>query len=538
MRNRALLMLSLITLLPIGALAVLGARLVRGESERVRRAFGDLQEQRLREIGDRLSGLLRDREQYLLAHPGLLSARAPDEFRDFVRAEPVVRALVVWDEAGRVVFPPPQGPRSLFEQRDLLRQEQALFDRPGARVSSVAEEEAPGATSQQTVSSLARGPEETSGAGGASHGWYVWYHGNDLNLMLWQRNGGRVIGVEVDRYRLLADFVSLLPDEVSGEMSFELLDARGMALHHWGSGGGGIEVARLPLPEPLSAWQLRALAAAAPGTDAWGRSAVLGLGAGLLALALALAGLAVAFWRSQARAFREAERRVSFVNQVSHELKTPLTNIRLYAELLAERLDGAGGEAGRHLEVVVAESQRLGRLIDNVLTFGRHQRGALRLRPAAACLDEVVERVLQTFRPRLVERGVRVEFEPGAPARVLVDTDALEQILTNLLSNLEKYAAAGGLARVETRREGEITRLRVADRGPGVPAHERERIFQPFVRLSDNPAEGASGAGIGLAIVRELARLHGGEARLLDEGPGAVFEVRLHTPPAGAGEET
>ncbi len=533
MRARALLLLALITLLPIGALAVLGARLVRGESERVRRAFGEVQEQRLREVGERLMGLLRAREQHLLAHPGLLAARAPDEVRDFVRAEPAVRALVVWDAAGRVVFPPPQGPRSLAEQRDLLRQEQALLDRPGAGTSAAAEEGA-----APVGPSLARQPAEPSGAGGASHGWYVWYHGNDLNLMFWQRGGGRVIGAEVDRYRLLSDFVSLLPEEASGEMSFELLDARGLVLHRWGGGGTGSEVARLALPEPLSAWHLRALAAAAPGDEAWGQSAALGLGAGLLALALSLVGLAVAFWRSQARALNEAERRVSFVNQVSHELKTPLTNIRLYAELLAERLDGAGGEAERHLAVVVGESQRLGRLIDNVLTFGRHQRKTLRLRPAPACPDEVVERVLRVFRPRLAERGVRVEFEPAAPAQVLVDADALEQILGNLLSNLEKYAAAGGLARVETGQEGDVTSLRVADRGPGVPAKDRERIFEPFVRLSDSPGEGASGAGIGLAVVRELARLHGGEARLLEGSPGAVFEVRLHTPPAGAGEET
>ncbi|MCA9526810.1 MAG: HAMP domain-containing histidine kinase, partial [Myxococcales bacterium] len=214
------------------------------------------------------------------------------------------------------------------------------------------------------------------------------------------------------------------------------------------------------------------------------------------------------------------------VNQVSHELKTPLTNIRMYAELLADELDDEDDRAARHVAIIEGESQRLSRLIGNILTFARKQRETLRLRPTEAVIDDVIRDAIEGFAPSLERCGVAVAFEPGAPATVRVDADALGQILGNLLSNVEKYAH-GGPVRITAVQTPTDTTITVHDSGPGIPRGDRQRVFEPFERLSDALEEGVSGTGIGLGIARDLARLHGGDLTLLPTERGAAFELRL-----------
>ena len=134
---------------------------------------------------------------------------------------------------------------------------------------------------------------------------------------------------------------------------------------------------------------------------------------------------------------REATQRVSFVNQVSHELKTPLTSIRMYAELLEEELNDDNEKARNHVAVIVSESQRLSRLIGNVLTFGRKQRSALKLRCVNGDIDAIIRNVAQRFEPGLHEKDIEVVFDAGIGKQAHFDPDVLEQVLGNLLSNIE-----------------------------------------------------------------------------------------------------
>ena len=116
----------------------------------------------------------------------------------------------------------------------------------------------------------------------------------------------------------------------------------------------------------------------------------------------------------------------------------------------------------------------------------------------------------------------------GEATHVLADPDSLRQILGNLLSNIEKYAAVGGLADITLAETDETVILLVKDLGPGISAREHERIFLPFHRLDDRPSEGVTGTGLGLAIARDLATAMGGSLRLVpQDGPGASFELRL-----------
>lgn len=249
---------------------------------------------------------------------------------------------------------------------------------------------------------------------------------------------------------------------------------------------------------------------------------------GLAAVVLLLLGLFL--FIQQTRAIRLAEERVTFVNRVSHELGTPLTNILLNLDLATEALSQRPAESERRLRLIGEEVRRLARLVSNVLTFSRGERKTLQLQSRACVPDEVIEQMLSQFLPSLERRGFAVEWQKGAHERVVLDPDALAQITGNLLSNVEKYAATGGWVALESHWEHERLRVRVSDRGPGIPVHLQSRIFQPFERVGQNLDEGSSGTGLGLSIARDLARRMGGDLLLLPATQGAVFECEMAAP--------
>ncbi|HRK35663.1 MAG TPA: HAMP domain-containing sensor histidine kinase, partial [Candidatus Hydrogenedentes bacterium] len=157
----------------------------------------------------------------------------------------------------------------------------------------------------------------------------------------------------------------------------------------------------------------------------------------------------------------------------------------------------------------------------------------LKLRPAPGSVDACVASVLSQFKPALEARGIEVASRLDANRTVMIDADAIGQIVGNLVSNVEKYASAGKRLYVESKQDGDSVRVTVSDEGPGVPEKDRKRVFEPFYRVSDKLTDGVAGTGIGLTIARELARLHGGDLALVPSEHGAKFVVTLHCPPAG-----
>jgi signal transduction histidine kinase len=282
----------------------------------------------------------------------------------------------------------------------------------------------------------------------------------------------------------------------------------------------------LPLRSRLGAWELAS----------WDRreirvrhdTATLAV-SGALAVLVALLGVIV--FGQQRRAAALAAQRVSFVNRVSHELRSPLTNILLNIDLASEAIDDPAGDATRRLALVQEEARRLGRLIDNVLAFSRHEQGKLHAEPRACVPASVITAVVEQFGPSFARRALTVSCTGGVRAACLLDADALAQILGNLLSNVEKYVPGGEIEITSTLAEGTLT-ITIADEGPGIPAAAAERIFRPFERLDSRVNEGASGTGLGLAIARDLAASMGGSLRLVPSERGACFELRVPAPPA------
>jgi len=243
------------------------------------------------------------------------------------------------------------------------------------------------------------------------------------------------------------------------------------------------------------------------------------------------------FFRQAGAAAREAALKTSFVSNVSHEMKTPLTTIRMYAEMLADERVVDPAKRSRYFATIGRETARLTRLVNNVLDFGRLEAGRKEYKPETVALGPWLARLVEVHAPRAAEAGVRVvATTPASGAAVRCDPDSLDQMALNLIDNAVKYAAAGGLVELHADAVGAGWALVVADRGPGVPAAHRERIFERFHRVDESLTAKVQGAGLGLTIARRLARDQGGDLVCHErEGGGAAFVLTL---PAASDSDT
>jgi signal transduction histidine kinase len=238
------------------------------------------------------------------------------------------------------------------------------------------------------------------------------------------------------------------------------------------------------------------------------------LAVGLLVTLLVLA-IGVGSWLIVADLRRQlalARQKTDFVSNVSHELKTPLTSIRLFSEMLAEGRVEDEARRRQFLGIITAETARLTRLINNVLDFARHERGERQYQFAPCDLAALARRTVESYRPHLESIGFRLDLEcPAGPMPVRADADALAQVLLNLLSNAEKYSGERRDVTVRVALDNDAARVEVLDHGPGVPRGCEEKIFEEFFRAHDSLSSGIPGSGLGLALARRLARAHGGD---------------------------
>lgn len=225
---------------------------------------------------------------------------------------------------------------------------------------------------------------------------------------------------------------------------------------------------------------------------------------------------------------RIAHLRTQFVSNVSHELKTPVALIRLYADSLLMGRVPEAQQQREYYQVITREAQRLTALVDNVLDFSRIERGLKAYSFEDTDLAKGVDEVLETFRGKLQDEGFSFEFECAErPFPLRADSAALTQIVFNLVDNAVKFSRDHKAIRITLTR-GDRIELKVIDRGIGVPKEARNEIFEPFRRLEDEMRKETSGNGLGLSIVTHAAKAHGGTVRVEDTpGGGATFVVSL-----------
>jgi len=220
--------------------------------------------------------------------------------------------------------------------------------------------------------------------------------------------------------------------------------------------------------------------------------------------------------------------RSNFVSEVSHELRTPLTQIRMFTETLLFERYKTGDDKRRALEIINRESQRLIHLVENVLRFSGRNGDQRDLALSHTSLAPLVQRAVDEFRPLAEGAGNSLHVDLDARAQTAIDSDALRQILLNLLDNAVKYGPADQLVRVSLQRHPDSIRLSVSDQGPGVPRADREKIWGGYYRLERERHSAIAGTGIGLAVVRELVTQHGGSVWVDDsDDGGACFVVEF-----------
>ncbi len=537
---KVMVSLLVIVLTPLIVIMWLGVQWMQNDFDKREQQKLNLVKSQLALIDQRFTTLFYEVEQALRALPVSPPFQA-ESLRRIVRQEPLVSFLFVLDTDKNRLFPP-------IDNRLLSQKERVYFDQASYLADSSLFKEASvdnlndhtdktGSPKNRFSSSrLYRESylEKQRLAITSSH-WNIFYSQNQINQIFWYNDPVKnTIGFQLDPVKVMAMIIDVLPDTLSRDDLFfnarvRLRKAGAQTLYEWGNYEpliGTLPSEIYPLSHPLGAWKFEYFA---PPEE---ESLIIRWAVFLLLISLVGAGcmgLAFSLYRNHKKERQEALQKVSFVNQVSHELKTPLTNIRMYAELLQGRLDETDEKVRHFSEVIVSESEHLSRLVHNVLSFGQSQSNKLSIQKSPGVIDEIVLDVIDKFSPTFKKREMYVTQTLEAGGEVGLDKFAIEQILNNLLSNVEKYASSGKRIDISTTQDETYSEITVRDWGPGVPEAESKKIFEAFYRIHHSTTEGVAGTGIGLNIAKQLAELHGGSLLLAKCEDGAAFTIRLKT---------
>jgi two-component system phosphate regulon sensor histidine kinase PhoR len=229
------------------------------------------------------------------------------------------------------------------------------------------------------------------------------------------------------------------------------------------------------------------------------------------------------------------ESRNAFVTQATHELRTPLTNMRLYLETLVEEGDADPAVKSRCLNVLSGAVRRLERVVSDMLSVSEIEAGSLKLRLDDVRPEELFEEIGADFKAVSEDKEIALVFElPPKFETLQADRDKLVLAIHNLVGNALKYTPAGGEVRVRVEQELGGLAVHVTDNGIGIRQEECELIFERFYRAKDRRVSGITGSGLGLALSRQIARLHGGDVTVqsvIDRG--STFTLRV---PSGSSE--
>jgi signal transduction histidine kinase len=533
-------LLLLVPTLLIGALAL---RLLRNEQQFLTESTLHANRQRTATIAESLDLAVAEVKDSLLdSLRGLPSDDLEQRLEDWRLGNPLVRNVFIWSDDG-LMLPDPQSPPNA-EAGAFVTRYQALFtgripwqqpqpDGPRGTSSSlpVIDHKAP-YSPRRELRQLAQQLDQAAPIAQGLSGWLPWFWEDRLYLLGWQEDAvsGQRYGLEIEMMALLSRLVPSLPEPSAGEI-YALIDGQGRIVHRTGAGELTADtplLASLPIGAQLPHWQLRIYGL--EGLNPAGDRSLLVLSTLLVGcfVAAVLFGGSLLLWQAW-RHMRDARRKTSFVSNVSHELKTPLTTIRMYAELLDEGRIEETEKRRRYLQVIVSESQRLTRLVNNVLDFSRLEQKRKHYHLTTLPLAEILEQVLEGQAVRLRQSGLELTSRvPDRPLSVHVDRDAVEQVLLNLIDNAIKYAAQGGELMVELQQTEKSAEVRIMDSGPGVPASEQKRIFQQFHRVDNDLTCNRPGCGLGLSIARRLLQdMHGSLRYRPREGGGACFIMQL-----------
>lgn len=357
------------------------------------------------------------------------------------------------------------------------------------------------------------------------------YEGNTYLVSYWQKELQDQAYLVVGWHDVGAIIEHVFPDlypESDQASRINVVNAEGRIIYGKPMGREGLTLGR-EFETTLYKWRLNVMMTSAQDlAAAVSRRRVLEMVLVGLSGLVVIAG-SVVILVAAARERKLSNLKSDFVANVSHELKTPLSLVRMFGELLQSGRVDSPAKRDEYLRIIVSESERLAALIENVLDFAKVERGKSAYQFAEGSVAEVATRAVEACRARAEREGVTLELivEPNVPV-LSIDERALEIAVINLIDNAVKYAAEGKYVSVAVTVEGGLVTLRVTDRGPGISDDEKRRIFERFVRGRNTNSPRVRGSGIGLALVKHTAEAHGGKAWVEDAAEGgACFIVSL-----------
>jgi two-component system phosphate regulon sensor histidine kinase PhoR len=248
----------------------------------------------------------------------------------------------------------------------------------------------------------------------------------------------------------------------------------------------------------------------------------------LLSMTMIFLSLAIIYLMGR-RERQLAQLKEDFISNVSHELKTPLSLIRMFSEMLVTHRVKSDAVRQEYYSIIHSESDRMGRLVANLLDFARLDRERHSLHLERTNVGQLVMKELEAFRYQLQKEGFElITHVDGAIPDTMADPTAISMAFFNLLDNSVKYSGERKQVTVSVRRNNGFIDLAVRDEGLGIPEAERQKIFEKFFRGSSAAVKKIRGSGIGLSITRQVAEMHGGEIRVESEpGLGSTFTLRI-----------
>ncbi|MFH1218934.1 MAG: HAMP domain-containing sensor histidine kinase [Candidatus Eisenbacteria bacterium] len=354
-----------------------------------------------------------------------------------------------------------------------------------------------------------------------------------LRLLYWQKlSTGNIVGCLVAAQQFRERIIGALPGIYSPSRILTVLDEKGQPLivppgqasRDWRRPFVAQEIS-----EALPGWEVAAYLTD-PGvisSRARTTTVVMWVLVFIMFVSIVTGGMLVV--RSASAELKLAQQKTTFVANVSHELKTPLTSIRMFAEMLREGRQPDEAKRMQYLDIMKAETERLTRLINNVLDFSRMEQDKKRYTMKPCDLVALAASTVESQRASLENKGFTITLRAACEhALVHADEEAIKQALVNLLSNAEKYSDASKEIEVSVGREDGKAVIGVSDRGIGIPAGEAEKIFAEFYRVDDALTSRVKGTGLGLTIARRIARDHKGDITYSGrEGGGSTFKIVL-----------
>jgi signal transduction histidine kinase len=361
-------------------------------------------------------------------------------------------------------------------------------------------------------------------------GWIPWFSENHLHLLGWVQKleKGSIYGIELELMTLLSRLIIDFPTISEQKIAMVLMDANGNFMHQSGTmsiAPGNKPVKRILVSTLLPHWQIGIF------VDDKGFGTTKGffyISMILLAIFIvAIISGGVLLTRLTLANMKDARQKTSFVSSVSHELKTPLTSIRMYAELLLSKRVKDEDKIQTYLFTIVNESSRLTRLINNILDFGKLEQGQKKYQIESVEIDKVLKQIIKTHGIRIKNQNLEIEtlIEKGN-YKVTTDKDAFEQVILNLLDNALKYAGRGKFIKFVLKNRGASISLKICDDGPGISKEHQSKIFEKFYRIDNSLTSQQPGSGLGLSIAKQIIQNLNGNLSFEPASPnGSCFVI-------------